>query len=352
MPPFLRARAVSWRGAAMSRGDAIRIALPDAVDADALHHCDPTLPVVRLSGPTMGTGWSLQAVLPRDLDPREVSSAVVRRLDGLVAQMSHWEPDSDLCRFNRAPAGVWVTLASDFAHVMWSALAVARDSDGAFSPSVGALVDRWGFGPPGPVARPPDEADLAGLLSRSDWRRLDHDEASGRLRQPGGLALDLSAIAKGYAVDAVMAELAAMGIRHALVEVGGELCGRGLRPDGQPWWVDLEEPPGARLPVLRVGLHGLSVATSGSYVRGPHNLDPRTGRPAGHGVVACSVLHASAMLADGWASALSVAGAEVGLLLAIRNSLAVRWVVEQEGQWQETLSPALLDMMEEGEAVI
>ena len=192
----------------------------------------------------------------------------------------------------------------------------------------------------------PEPAALAAALPRSDWRLLAFEPEARRLRQPGGLALDLSAIAKGYGADAVMRDLLAMGIVHALVEVGGELSGRGLRPDGQPWWVDLESPPGAQLPGLRVGLHGLCVATSGSYVRGAHNLDPRTGGPAEHGVVSCSVLHASAMVADGWASALSVMEQEEALLLATRKNMAVRWVVQRGDEVTERLSPALWAMIE------
>ena len=323
-----------------------RIALPDHIDPDALRQCDPTLPVVALKGGTMGTGWQIHAVVPRGMDPAAIRVAAQARLDALVAQMSHWEAGSELCRFNRLAAGDWATLSPDFAQVMQAALAIAQESQGAFSPSIGALVDMWGFGPPGPVGHAPDPAVLAAALPRSDWRLLAFEPAARRLRQPGGLALDLSAIAKGYGVDAVMRELLAMGIVHALVEVGGELSGRGLRPDGQPWWVDLESPPGAQLPGLRVALHGLSVATSGSYVRGAHNLDPRTGHPADHGVVSCSVLHASAMVADGWASALSVMEREAALLLATRKNMAVRWVVQQGDGVTEMLSPALCAMIE------
>jgi FAD:protein FMN transferase len=326
----------------------MRIALPGHVDEAALRACDPGLPVVALSGPTMGTGWQVRAVVPRGLAPGAIGQAVRARLDTLVAQMSHWEADSVLCQFNRAPADTWVALPPDFAKVMGEALAIAHESEGAFSPAIGLLVDLWGFGPPGPVAAAPDAARIARAMAPGDWRRLAFEPATGRLRQPGGLALDLSAIAKGYAVDAVLDTLGALGIVHALVEVGGELSGRGLRPDGQPWWVDLESPPGAGVPGLRVALHGLSVATSGSYVRGPHNLDPRSGHPAAGGVVSCSVVHPSAMVADGWASALSVMGAQAGLLLATRNSLAARWVVRQGESWHETLSPALLAMLEEG----
>lgn len=324
-----------------------RIALPDQVDEAAVRAHDASLPVVTMQGETMGTVWRIHAVPPRDVAPMAIRHAVQTRLDALVAQMSHWEPESELCRFNRLGQGEWATISPDFATVMQAALDIAQAGDGAFSPSIGTLVDLWGFGPPGPIGADPDSAMIAAALPLGDWRLLGFEPEARRLRQPGGLALDLSAIAKGYAVDAVMRDLASMGIAHALVEVGGELSGRGLRPDAQPWWVDLESPPGARLAPLRVGLHGLSVATSGSYVRGGHNLDPRTGHPASGGVTACSVIHASAMLADGWASALTVLPLDQGMALATRMGMAVRWVVGQDGQAREWLSPALLAMLED-----
>jgi thiamine biosynthesis lipoprotein len=293
----------------------------------------------------MGTTWHLQAVLPDGLTAEHIGGVIAARLEALVAQMSHWEPASDLCRFNRARAGRWQALPRDFARVMQAALTIAEASDGAFSPAVGRLVDLWGFGPPGPVAQAPDDEQIAQAQTPSDWHLLAFEPATGRLRQPGGLSLDLSGIAKGYAVDALAGDLARLGVVHLLVEVGGELVGRGLRPDGQPWWVDLEAPPGAGLPGLRVALHGLAVATSGSYVRGPHNLDPRLGRPARSGVVACSVLHDSAMIADGWASAFSVLDVEAGMALATDRDLAARWITREGEGWREAISPALARML-------
>jgi thiamine biosynthesis lipoprotein len=323
-----------------------RIALPDRIDAAAVRSCDASLPVITLNGETMGTVWRIHAVPPRGAEPERIRQVAQGRLDALVAQMSHWQAGSELCRFNREKPGGRVILSPDFASVMQAALDIAQASGGAFSPAIGRLVDLWGFGPPGPVAAAADPVAIAAILPRCDWRLLAFEPEVRRLRQPGGLSLDLSAIAKGYAVDAVMRDLAALGIVHALVEVGGELSGRGLRPDGQPWWVDLETPPGVRLAPLRVALHGLSVATSGSYVRGAHNLDPRSGAPSPNGVVSCSVLHASTMVADGWASALSVLDMEEALLLATRRKLAVRWVVGHGAQAREWLSPALSAMLE------
>jgi thiamine biosynthesis lipoprotein len=318
----------------------MRIALPAVIDAAALAGIDRAAPVRELVGETMGTRWRV-LFASRDVDAAALHRAIVARLADLVAQMSHWAANSRLCGFNRAPGGSWTMLPPDFTTVMHSALAIAAATDGAFDPAIGALVDLWGHGPPGPMPRP-DDAAIGQAQARSGWRRLAFDPATARLRQPGGVALDLSGIAKGHAVDAIVALLAEQGVAHMLVEVGGELAGRGARPDGEPWWVDLETPPGLKLAPLRIALHGIAVATSGSYLRGDHNLDPRTGRPAGHGVVSASVIAGDAMTADGWASALTVLGPTRGIALADEHRLAAR-IVTADGR--ETLSTALIAML-------
>ncbi len=325
----------------------VRIAIPARIAADVLNGHDPKAPIVLLSGETMGTRWSARIAAPPGFDRAETDMAITGWLAGLVDAMSHWEQESLLCRFNRARAGSWAALPPDFAHVMARGLAIAAESDGAFDPAIGRLVDLWGYGPPGPCARPAP-ADVATALAMSGWRRLAWDGEARRLRQPGGLALDLSGIAKGYAVDALSALLTARGLRHHLVEIGGELAGQGMRPDGDPWWVDLETPPalaGAVAP-LRVALHGLAVATSGDYVRGAHTIDPRTGYPVENGVSAVSVIAATALDADAWASALAVAGAEAGMALADRLGLAARFVLaDADGQADERLSRAMQAML-------
>lgn len=319
----------------------MRIALPAHIDAHAFAECDPAIPVGRLDGRTMGTTWSLRFASPHGTDDAAIRAAVERRLDRILAEMSHWEAESLLCRFNRAEAASWTLLPPDFAAVIETALAVAEASGGAFDPAIGHLVDLWGYGPPGPCPAP-DADRLAAARAASGWSRLAWDAANRRLRQPGGLALDFSGIAKGYAVDTVADLLGEMGLRHVLVEIGGELAGRGVRPDGEPWWVDLETPPGnACARPLRLALHGIAVATSGTYRRGEHTIDPRSGRPTENGLVSVSVVAASAMLADAWASALTVLGPVAGPRLAAERGLAARFVTAQT----ETLSPALHAML-------
>lgn len=320
----------------------MRIALPASIDGAAFSRLDPTARVTDLDGETMGTRWHVRAVLREPLAPATVSRAVTGRLDGIVAEMSHWSPTSLLSRFNAAPAGGWMTLPPDFAHVIAEGLRIAAASGGAFDPAIGRLVDLWGFGSL-PVAGPPDAAALAAARAASGYRRLDWSPGDRRLRQPGGLSLDLSGIAKGFAVDSVADLLAGLGIAHALVEIGGELVGRGVRPDGQPWWVDLETPPGIALEPLRIALHGLAVATSGDYRRGRHTLDPRTGRSIDNGVVSTTVIATTALEADAWATALTVLGVEAGLALATREGLAARIVTAQPPH--EHLTPSLLGML-------
>lgn len=291
----------------------------------------------------MGTRWRVLVSTPRGSNVAAAERAIVARLAGLVAEMSHWEAASLLCRFNRAAASEWFALPPDFAAVIERALVLAELTEGAFDPAIGRLVDLWGFGPPGPQPAP-DEATIASVRAHSGWRQLTWEGAARRLLQPGGVALDLSGIAKGYTVDAIADLLAAHGLRHALVEVGGELVGRGIRPDGEPWWVDLENPPGTTLTPLRIALHNLAVATSGRYVRGDHNIDPRTGRLPANDVIAVSVIAETAADADGWASALAVLGGDNGLALAERHNIAARIVLDDG---TERLSPALRAMLED-----
>jgi len=321
-----------------------RIAVPPVLDPHALTGLDPAARVAELRGDTMGTYWRVRLAAAPTLDLGAVRTAIAGRLDSIVGDMSHWVPDSLLSRFNAAPGGSWTALPADFAAVIKAGLDLSERSDGAFDPAIGRITDLYGLGP-NSASGEPDATALAPALADSGWHRLAFDVEGSRLRQPGGLWLDLSGIAKGYAVDAVTGLLADMGARHALVEIGGECAGRGLRPDSDPWWVDLETPPGLVLPPLRIALHQLAVATSGNYVRGDHTIDPRTGLPVRNGVASVSVLHASAMAADAWASALTVLGLDRGSALAEREGLAARMVVVRDETVEEWLSPALARML-------
>lgn len=326
-----------------------RVLVPQSLSAALRTGAPPSAQVARLCGETMGTSWSAVMNMPPGLALSDVEVAITAMLDSLVAQMSHWLPDSNLGRFNRAPAESWHDLPPDFLAVTQAALTVAAQSDGAFDPTQGALVNLWGFGPEGPRDAPPPEAEVKALMAQAGWRRLVMDGA--RVKQPGGLHLDYSGIAKGYAVDCLSRLLTQMGIRNHLVEIGGELRGAGVKPDATPWWVGLDSGVGSTETV--VALHGLSIATSGSErgfvhdVRAYcHTLDPRTGAPLENAVASVTVLHAECLLADAYATALMVMGAERGLAFAAEHGLAALFVLRDGQGLAERLSPACQAMLD------
>ncbi len=285
----------------------------------------------------MGTSWSARIVDGSDRCVAAVETVLIR----VIAQMSNWEADSDICRFNRTPLGQWMTLPADMLTVLRGGLEIARISDGAFDPAIGRAVDHWGFGPlSGPASHAPDP-----------WRAIEVD--GDRARRTRDVTLDFSGIAKGFAVDAVADALREAVHGDFLIEIGGELRGEGVKPDMQPWWVDVEAPPGLPLPTLRVALCGLSVATSGDYRRFrtegnrrlSHSIDPRTGAPIANDVASVTVLHESAMLADAWATTITVLGPDKGMALATRQGLAALLIRREGAGGREYMTPGLAAML-------
>lgn len=306
-----------------------------------------------LGGQTMGTTWSVRLAAAPSLDLHALHARLQGELDRIVAQMSTWRDDSDITRYNCAVAGQAQDLPDEFSTVLACALDIAERSGGAYDPTIAPLVDAWGFGAHAAAPRVPDEETLAIARAHVGWRRLRAAFAPPRLSQPGGLRLDLSAIAKGYGVDRVAARLRTSGIPGALVEVGGELHGYGIKPDGQRWRVLVESAPdeeadGARYPPRVVVLDGLAIATSGDRwhhfdhggTRYAHTLDPRSGRPVAQAAAAVSVIAADAMQADAWATALTVMGTRDGHAFARARGLAARFVTRADGTLEETMTPA------------
>jgi thiamine biosynthesis lipoprotein len=317
----------------------------------------PAAALLALGGETMGTTWSVKLMLPGTVSLPAVRAAIDEALVRVIAQMSQWEAGSDLSRYNRAPAGTWHVLPKDFRHVLDAALAMARDTGGAYDPTIGALVDLWGFGPVQRRQAPPDAGDVGRVLddirAAGGWQRVAID--GDRVQQPGAIRLDFSSIAKGHTVDLVSQALTALGAPDHLVEIGGELRGEGMKSDRQPWWVALEEPLGARRDTV-VALHGLAVATSGDARRFfdlggrryGHTLDPRTGHPVDDRVAAVTVLAPGCMTADALATALTVLGPEAGMAHAIRRDIAARFLLRTGAakRPEELVSPAFAQMME------
>tara|TARA_R100000005_G_scaffold96455_1_gene83513 strand:+ start:5372 stop:6442 length:1071 start_codon:yes stop_codon:yes gene_type:complete len=296
---------------------------------------------VALSGATMGTTWHITYRPSEEAPPPEQLQVVLEGLlVALNASMSTWQIDSEISRFNRSPVGESVPVSEHFGRVMAQALHIGELSGGAYDVTVGPLVELWGFGPVQPRMELPDERAIDTARERVGQRYVEFDKELQRLRRLRDIELDLSSIAKGYAVDLLASALSERGIADFLVEVGGEMRVAGISPRGDAWRVAIERPePGARAVALGIALKDIAVATSGDYRnyfeldgrRYSHSIDPRTGYPVAHDLVSVTVLAEDCMTADGWATALTVLGAEEALALAEEHGLAV-YLMRRDGE--------------------
>jgi len=310
-----------------------------------------------LSGATMGTTWSARVIAPPGVSESQVQAAIEEELAAVVALFSPWESSSEISRFNGAPEGIWA-VSQPFWDLLDAAMDLGDETNGAVDPTLGVLVDLWGFGPPGPrsaLLPVPGDEEVEAALKVSGWQKLRLNREARGVMQMGGMRLDFSGIAKGYAVDRVSDRLTALGATSHLIEIGGELKGRGVKPDAQPWWVEIERVEGSPAPRTVAALFDLAVATSGDYRRAfrhegrlyPHTIDGSTGRPVGNGLASVTVLHASAMKADAYATALTVMGPFDGPDYAEAIGLAAHFVERTERGLVERMTPAFAAMMED-----
>ncbi len=311
--------------------------------------------IVERRGEIMGTSYAVKlAPVGDETELAALWRAVEAELREVDERMSTYRADSELSRLNASPAGEH-EVSDELATVLVQAREVFDQSEGAFDPTVGPLVDAWGFGPVD-VESPPSAPEIERLRAHVGFDKL---ELRGRrLQKPETpMRIDLSAIAKGYAVDRVAARLDAEGIENYMIEVGGEVRTMGQGPQG-PWRIGIEEPAAdaesGRAVHRVVVLSGVAMATSGDYrnyrenggTRISHTIDPRTGRPIAHDLASVSVVHESCAMADAWATALDVLGAERGAQVATARGLAAYFIVT-DGEGLSTLAtPAFQAMIQ------
>ncbi|MEM8499065.1 MAG: FAD:protein FMN transferase [Pseudomonadota bacterium] len=284
----------------------------------------------------MGTTWSVQVAEALETsEQQQAVSKIAHLLSDIDQSMSTYKSDSELNRINAAGPGRYRLSAPLFA-VLQIAKDISQSSGGAFDVTVGPLVALWGFGNSDSPAKVPEQTKIDSLLERTGMDRIELDAKERELLVHHAVQLDLSAIAKGYAVDRVALALIKVGVRNFLVEVGGELRASGVNKNGNHWVIGIETPVQSRRQAYSgVMLKHKSIATSGDYrnyfdvegTRYSHTLDPRSGYPVAHTLASVSVIADSAAEADAWATALNVLGPEQGLMLAEQQELAAFFII-------------------------
>ena len=288
-------------------------------------------PGMVLSGQTMGTTYLIKLHGPGKKG--KLHAEIDAALEKVNAQMSTYIADSELSTLNAAPAGEPVALSPETYRLIKRSLQISEQTGGAFDITVGPVVNAYGFGPT-PVAEMPTEEELEAMGAYVGAQHLTLDDhAQTVTKSHEAVYCDLSAMAKGYGVDVVAQLLEVRGIENYFVEVGGEVRTRGVNREGMPHWVvGIERPePYVREVHMALPMVDTALATSGSYrnfvrvdgVEISHTIDPETLHSVEQEVLSASVLHQSCAMADAYATALMVMGAEDGIAFAESRGLAV-----------------------------
>ena len=314
----------------------------------------PRAKVQGIQGLTMGTSFSMKWVSVSDTEVEAIRKEAGRLLSDINQKMSTYIEDSELSRLNRTPAAEPFVVSAELMQVLAEAQRISRLTDGAFDVTVGPLVNAWGFGPEGRITHAPADTQIDALKARVGYGFVQLDEPSHQVIREGDQYIDLSAIAKGYGVDALAELLEARGIENYLVEIGGELRAKGHKPDKAPWKLAIETPrAGERAVQEIISITSGAVATSGDYrnyfeengVRFSHTIDPRTARPIRHRLASVTVIRPTCAEADALATALMVMGEEEGYNFAIEHEIDAFFLVKSGDGFETRHTPGFSQYM-------
>jgi thiamine biosynthesis lipoprotein len=311
---------------------------------------------VILTGLTMGTTYTVKINSSESaLDRSVVSADINRQLDNVNQQMSTYIETSDLSLFNQLDTKEWVEIPFELYTVIEEALRISVLSENAFDISIGPVVNLWGFGPEENSGTVPNDTAINKVLDKvgSQYIHLRSKPYSIRKDKPD-LTIDLSAIAKGFAVDIIADYLDKLYINNYMVEIGGEIKAKGFSPDNKSWHIGIEKPLSDQRTVQSiVALNDTGMATSGGYrnyfeengIRYSHTINPGTGKPITHNLASVTVLHPSTMTADAMATALLVLGSERGFELALKENLAALFIIREKDNFTEKMTPQFRDAL-------
>lgn len=299
-----------------------------------------------ISGQTMGTYYNIK--IRSDSENNTLPSKIKQKLEDINREMSVFDSQSEISKINNAKAGEWIELSQPMAVVMKDAAKIWRLSGGAFDPTVGKLVDLWGFGAGTPKKMPTKE-EIKAVLKYTGFEKIKFANNYSRLKKSyDDTYINLSAIAKGYGVDQIAKLLEDEGYTDFVVEIGGEVVARGKRSsEDKGWKVGVVKPTEAEENAYIVNLQNLAVATSGDYrnyyytgdKKYSHTISPKNGYPVEHNLASVTVFNKNCMEADAVATAVMSMGEKKALKFANDNQLAIiMFVRDKEDNLQTIIS--------------
>ena len=317
----------------------------------------PEKQLTQITGQTMGTYYRVSLVTDEKLKEPELQATIEDLLAQINQQMSTYLPESEISKFNKSKSTRWFVVSDDFALVSAKAREIYQQTGGKFDPTLGPLINLWSFGDHKRPTKIPTDQELEQAAKKFGGDQLEiRLEPAALKKSIPDLNLNLSAIAKGFAVDKIAELLKSKEIENFLVDIGGELRSKGKNQNNQLWQIAIEKPNPADSQSVQqvVSITDKSIATSGSYrnffeqdeVRYSHIIDPQTYHPIEHKLVSVSVIADDCMTADGYATALMVLGPEQGYDFALQYGLAVYMIEKQGDEFVVRTTPQIKPFME------
>ena len=345
------ATAAPVRAVALAAASVITSAITLAVAG-----CATTPQPVVLRGAGLGSTWSVKLGTPSPVSLEILQRGIQSRVDDVARHVSRWDASSELSAINGSSTSEWQAVSPGLLAPLSYALFLARDTGGAYDPTVAALVDVWGFGTARRRYEPPSADAVRAARERVGFGKVVLDADGARVRRPAGLQIDLSSMAHGYGAEQVARYLNEIGVRSYLVDVGSEIRAQGDSPEGGAWHVAIERPPAEESgivdtadtkPMHVVNLRNAGIATSGNYRyyfdyngrRYSHRIDPRTGEPVKHSLAAVTVIDPDCSHADALATALTVLGPDEGLQYAKDRNIAAVFMLRDGDNLVERMTP-------------
>ena len=290
------------------------------------------------SGSTMGSTYRVTVIAPSSFKAKDqLEGDIIEAMESVNRSMSTYLPDSELSQINLLPKDETVALSSGLNEVLQEAQRVSSLSDGAFDVTIGKAIRLWGFGQDGQITKRPSQEVINSLKQTIGYSNilLANRELTKRVDE---LEINLSAIAKGYAVDRVAQAIESYGQTDYLIDIGGDLRASGKNAKGVVWRVGVEKPSLAGGISQIVSINNQAIATSGDYrnflvidgKKYSHTIDPNTLEPVFHRLASVSVLHESAMTADALATAILSMGDVRGRRFAQEQSIAAYFIIRDK----------------------
>ena len=298
--------------------------------------CESSNSEIIYSGLVMGTTYEVKIISSKRIIP-DMKKLIDAKLQSINKIFTTYDKSSELMILNESPINVPQIVSSDMINVLVIAQDVFMKTNGSFDPTVASLVNLWGFGPQLSVQKIPNDQAIVGLLNLIGLDKLLIDRERNLVTRLADIKIDLSAIAKGYAVDCVARLLDSYKIENYLIEVGGELRMKGNNVNGTKWIIAIERPDFIQTGVQEViQITDSGLATSGDYrnyfekdgSRYSHMIDPRSGYPIKHNLVSATVIAKSTTEADAFSTAMMVLGPQQAIKIAKENNISVYLIIK------------------------